>query len=81
MTQTAHRVRRDGLDVYLMPYTDGGQAVVFEQDVGTFATRRRTVGGEEARTLRERGRSVPLFVTPAWTDPIATREHAQHSTA
>jgi hypothetical protein len=67
-----YRVRRGDTVVYLMPYEDApGRRVVYEQDVESFDTRRRTVGRERARTLAESGREVELYETPAWADPTA----------
>ena len=69
--RTAVRVRRGDRVLYLMPYTDQGRRVLFEQDATTFATTRETVDDERARTLRAAGREVALALTPAWCDPAA----------
>lgn len=76
---TAYRCRRGGEIVYLMPYSERGQRVVFHQDPQTFDTRRRTVDAERARTLAESGRAVSLIETPAWCDPTAPA--TAHTTA
>ena len=70
-TRTAVRVRRGDRVLYLMPYTDQGRCVLFEQDAASFETTRDTVDAVRARTLRAAGREVPLHVTPAWCDPAA----------
>jgi hypothetical protein len=75
----AYRVREGGRVLYLMPYRERGQRVLFEQHAETFETTRRTVGDEEAREVAENGRQVSLMHTPAWCDPAAPRPEASPS--
>jgi hypothetical protein len=71
MMRRAHRTLDDGRVVYLMPYAEQGERVVYRQDPETFCTERGTVGAERARALAESGREVELYETPAWADPDA----------
>lgn len=72
MNSAAHRTRRNGRVVYVMPYENQqGRRVVYRQDPATFETERDSVDALKARTLAESGRQVSLAETPAWCDPDA----------
>lgn len=80
-SRSAVRVDELGRTVFLMPYADAGQRVVFEQDPETFQTTQRTVSDARARELARAGRQVPLWTTPAWCDPAApAAAETSHST-
>jgi hypothetical protein len=63
------RVDEPDCTIYVAPYTEDGEPVVWYQHPGTFDTTRGTVDARAARALRQRGRSVTEAATPAWCDP------------
>jgi len=82
MTGSAHRVRRNGCVLYVMPDRGRETRLLYRQDAETLETERTTVSNRRACELAQRGRETPLWTTPAWCDPDAPNvAHGAHTEA